>query len=75
MPPPAGTAAGLGAGLSISHAIPLWMFHAVIRNRWNSADSNVLWGCAVVELHAELGSSLFRGRAAEGAALGELFRG
>lgn len=21
---------------------------------WNSADSNVLWECAVVELHAEL---------------------
>ena len=49
--------------LTISHAIPSRVFHAVIRDRWNSADSNVLWGCAVVELHAELGSSLFRGRA------------
>ena len=53
----------LGTALTISHAIPSQVFHAVIHDRWNPADSNVLWGCAVVELHAELGSSLFRGRA------------
>ena len=46
---------GLGpTALAISHAIPSRVFHGLKFNRWNSADSNVLWGCAVVELHAEL---------------------
>ena len=54
LPPPAGTAAGLGAGITISHAIPSRVFHGLKSDCWNSADSNVLWGCAVVELHAEL---------------------
>lgn len=54
LPPPAGSAAGLGAGLTISHAIPSWVFHSLKSDCWNSADSNVLWGCAVLELHAEL---------------------
>ena len=54
LPPPAGTAAGLGAGITISHAIPSRVFYGLKSDCWNSADSNVLWGCAVVELHAEL---------------------
>ena len=54
MPPPAGAAAGLGAGLTISHAIPSLVFQGLKSDRWNSADSNVPWGCALMELHAEL---------------------
>lgn len=38
----------------ISHAIPSRVFQGLKSDRWNSADSNVLWGCAVLELHAEL---------------------
>ena len=46
---------GLGpTALAISHAIPWDVFHGLKSDRWNSADSDVLWGCAVVELHAEL---------------------
>ena len=52
--PPAGAAAGLGAGITVSHAIPSWVFQGLKSNRWNPADFNVLWGCAVLELHAKL---------------------
>ena len=37
------------------------MFHGLKSDRWNSADSNVLWGCAVLELHAELREFPFQG--------------
>ena len=30
--------------LAISHAIPSDVFHGLKSDRWNSADSNVLWG-------------------------------
>lgn len=41
------------AGPAISHAIPLDMFHGLKSDRWNSADSALVWGWADVELHAE----------------------
>jgi len=41
-------------GLAISHAIPSNAFHGVKSDRWNSADSALVWGRAEWELHAEL---------------------
>ena len=39
----------------ISHAIPSDVFHGLKCDRWNSADSALVWGRAELELHAELG--------------------
>ena len=39
----------------ISHAIPSDVFHGLKCDRWNSADSVLVWGRAELELHAELG--------------------
>ena len=41
--------------LAMSHAIPSDVFHGLKCDRWNSADSAVVWGWAGWELHAELG--------------------
>ena len=42
------------AGPAISHAIPSNVFHDLKSDRWNSADSTLVWGQAGSELHAEL---------------------
>ena len=39
---------------AISHAIPLNVFQGLKSDRWNSADSALVWGWAGLELHAEL---------------------
>ena len=39
----------------MSHAIPSDVFHGLKCDRWNSADSALVWGRAELELHAELG--------------------
>ena len=39
----------------ISHASPSDVFHGLKCDRWNSADSALVWGRAELELHAELG--------------------
>ena len=40
----------------MSHAIPSDVFHGLKCDRWNSADSALVWGRAELELHAELGA-------------------
>ena len=45
---------GLATASSISHAIPSDVFHGLKCDRWNSADSALVWGRAELELHAEL---------------------
>ena len=42
------------AALRISHAIPSDVFHGLKCDRWNSADSALVWGRAELELHAKL---------------------
>ena len=46
---------GPATASSISHAIPSDVFHGLKCDRWNSADSALVWGRAELELHAELG--------------------
>ena len=45
---------GPATASSISHAIPSDVFHGLKCDRWNSADSALVWGRAKLELHAEL---------------------
>ena len=45
---------GPATASSISHAIPSDVFHGLKCDRWNSADSALVWGRAELELHAEL---------------------
>ena len=45
---------------AVSRAIPSDVFQGLKSDRWNSADSALVWGWSGWELHAELGSSLFR---------------
>ena len=39
---------------AISHAIPSNVFHGLKSDRWNSAESTLVWGRAELELHAKL---------------------
>ena len=39
----------------MSHAIPSDVVHGLKCDRWNSADSALVWGRAELESHAELG--------------------
>ena len=50
---------GPATASSISHAIPSDVFHGLKCDRWNSADSALVWGRAELELHAELGELPF----------------
>ena len=45
---------GVPAVPDISHAILLNVFHGLKSDRWNSADSALVWGRAELELHAKL---------------------
>ena len=45
---------GPATASSISHAIPSDVFHGLKCDRWNSADSALVWGRAELELHAKL---------------------
>ena len=45
---------GPATASSISHAIPSDVFHGLKCDRWNSADSALVWGRAELELHSEL---------------------
>ena len=45
---------GPATASSISHAIPSDVFHGLKCDRWNSADSALVWGRAKLELHAKL---------------------
>ena len=39
---------------AVSHAIPSDVFHGLKCDRWNSADSALVWGWAELELRAKL---------------------
>ena len=41
--------------VAMSHAIPLEVFHGLVSERWNSADSTLVSGSAELELHATVG--------------------
>ena len=61
LPPPTGTAARPSAPSGALHSGGAWTLmllgacHGVKPDRWNPADSALVWGRAERELHAELG--------------------